>query len=588
MTWQNTSLCLATIMFTLVCPLLSAAQSEQPKSEAASGVISGRVTVTSGELPANTIVFVSAMGIAAPPRSAVVNSDGIFRVDGLEAGLYRVWTNAPGYVPETSQTPPDNRGIYHPGDSVDLKLRRGGVITGTVLNAGNAPIVNVNVRAFRVKDENGKPSEGNTLARERLTDDRGGYRMYGLAAGTYIISAGGGSRVQMTMRGGAYDTDTPTYAPSSTRDTANEFSLRAGEELTADIQYRGDPGHAISGTVAGIVGTAGEIIYSSTVTLIDVKSRTMLTETSASLPNNYAFAFYGIPDGEYELSAQQYSASRDIRGSEAKRIKVQGSDVTGINLSVTSMPVISGRVVLEKNPAADCVQRRESAMQESLIAVRRKKAPAKSTDAKSPAPADLVPMQFAEQSGEAVPDAKGEFVLRNLRAGTYRFSLQPPSAGWFVRSISLDANPRSSDATIVSGGITLRNQSVSGLTLTIAEGAAGIGGRVSAGDGQELPSQLAVYVVPAEKENANNLLRFFEARVATDGRFKVSNIAPGDYFILARTIDNDKQTGNLIREDAALRSYIVRETESVKPKTTLKPCQRIEDLELTYSPATKP
>jgi hypothetical protein len=587
MNHRITKLCLCTLVVSVLCALETPAQTDQTKPVTPSGVVSGRVTVASGELPPNTVVFVSTLGAGATPHSAIVNGDGTFKVDGVEIGLYRVWANAPGYVPEASQAPPDNRTFYHPGDPVEIKLRKGGVITGTVLNASNAPVVNVTVRAFRVKDEDGKPSEGNAIARERLTDDRGVYRMYGLATGTYIVSAGGSSRALMTMRGGAYDTDTPTYAPSSTRDTAGEVQLRAGEEVTVDIQYRGEAGHSISGTVAGVVGTAGEVIYSSNVTLMDVKSRTVLNETSASMVNNYAFAFYGIPDGEYELSAQQFSASRDIRGSEAKRIKVQGADITGISLSVTAMPAISGRVVLEKNPAADCVQRRESAMEESLISVRRQKSAPK-PDAKSNAPAELIPMQFADQSADAVPDGKGDFVLRNLRAGIYRINAQPPGPDWFLRSIASGANVKATDTTLISDGIRLNHQSVTGLTITLTEGAAGIRGRVTAGDGQTLPSRLAVYIVPAEKENTNDLLRFFETRTAGDGRFKISSIAPGSYFILARAVDADRQIGSPIREDAALRSVILHEVENMKQKTTLKPCQRVEDFDLTYAPAIKP
>jgi len=579
---------LIAVMMAHGCALAIQAQSEQTKPNVATGVISGRVATTSGDLPPNTIVFVSTLGVAAPPRSALVNSDGTFKIDGLNVGLYRVWTNAPGYITDTSPSTSDNRGIYRTGDSVDLKLRRGGVVTGTVLNSNNAPVVNVNVRAFRIKDENGKSSEGNTLARERLTDDRGFYRMYGLAPGTYVVSAGGGSRYAMTMRGGAYDTDAPTYAPSSTRDTASEVSLRGGEEVTVDIQYRGEQGHAISGSVSGVPAQQGLISYGATVTLIDVKSRSMFTETSAPMNNNYAFAFYGIPDGEYEIAAQQYTGARDILGSEPKRIKLQGADIAGISLTLTTMPAISGRVVLEKTPAADCVKRRESAIAETLIAIRRQKA-AKPNDPKSAAPAvDQTPLQFAEQSAEAVPDDKGEFAMRNLHAGIYRLNVQMPSAAWYLRSIALGADVRALDPSLISEGITLKNQSVSGLTVTLSEGAAGLRGRVTAGEGQRLPAPLMIYLVPAEKENANNLLRFFEARVTSDGRFTLSNLPPGDYLILAKPADDDRPAGNLIREDAALRTNLIRQAENLKQKMSLKPCERVEDYELAYSPATKP
>jgi len=114
----------------------------------------------------------------------------------------------------------------------------------------------VTVRAFHVRDENGKPTAGSGTIGERMTDDRGVYRMYGLLPGTYIVSAGGMTRFFGGYGTGAHDQDAPTYAPSATRDTAQEVVVRSGDEATADIQYRGEPGHAISGTVSGFPARA--------------------------------------------------------------------------------------------------------------------------------------------------------------------------------------------------------------------------------------------------------------------------------------------------------------------------------------------
>ena len=90
---------------------------------------------------------------------------------------------------------------------------------------------------------------------EKTTDDRGIYRIYGLPAGNYLVWAGG-----PTYNPGVdpYDTDVPTYAPSSTRDTATEITVRSGEETTnVDIRYRGEPGHIVSGTVNGPASEQG-------------------------------------------------------------------------------------------------------------------------------------------------------------------------------------------------------------------------------------------------------------------------------------------------------------------------------------------
>jgi hypothetical protein len=571
--------------FIVLQALTVAIQAQAPEtSSTKTGVITGIVTSSSGELPARTTVYASPLGGTVPPQTAVINSSGAFRIENLEIGVYRVWAGASGFVVDPQSVSPETRGIYHTGDSVTLTLRKGGVITGRVLK-NDAPVIAAPVRAFRVRDENGKPTESFGSVAERMTDDRGVYRMYTLLPGTYIVSAGGMTRFFGGYAANAYDQDTPTYAPSATRDTAQEVVVRSGEEATADIQYRAEPGHAISGTVSGFPDAQGAM-SSGTVALTDVKTRTMLMGAQASAFTDHTFVFYGLPDGEYELVAQQFSQTRDVRASEPKRFKVQGADITGVNLTVVPLPAITGRVILDSSSPADCVKRRATAFQETVVSVRRQKRPTK-PGAPEEALAEAVPLSALEQNAEVVPDAKGEFILRNLRAGTYRLNVQLPSAAWYFRSVALGANTKSTDWKVVSDGVNVK-QSVSGLVVTISEGAAGLRGRVTVAEGQRLPARTVVYLVPAEKENAPNLLRYFEARAESDGAFNIRNVVPGDYLIHARTAEGDTPRLISIREDLELRTAVIREAEKAKQSVTLKACERLENYEFSYPPATKP
>lgn len=561
-------------------------QAPETSSTNKSGVITGTVTSSSGELPANTTVYASPLGANVPPQSALINSDGAFRIENLEIGVYRVWAGAPGFVVDPQSVSPESRGIYHTGDSVTLTLRKGGVITGRVLKSNDAPVIAATVRAFRIRDENGKPTEGSSAVAERMTDDRGAYRMYTLLPGTYVVSAGGMTRFLGVYGTTAHDQDAPTYAPSATRDTAQEIVVRSGDEATVNIQYRGEPGHAISGTVLGFPPLQGGMGSSGTVNLTDVKTRTQLMGAQASFFNDHVFVFYGLPDGEYELVAQQFSQTRELRASEPKRIKVQGADITGVNLTLVPLPAITGRVILDTSSPADCVKRRATAFQETVVSVRRQKRSAKS-GAPDEALAEGVPLNSLQQIAQDVPDAKGDFTLRNLRAGTYRVNVNLPSAAWYFRSVALGPNTKATDWKVISDGVSVK-QSVSGLTLTISEGAAGLGGRIAVAEGQRLPSRTVVYLVPAEKENATNLLRYFEARAESDGAFNIRNVVPGDYLIHARAAEGDPPGMISIREDPDLRTAVTREAEKAKQSVTLKACERLENYELAYPPTTKP
>jgi hypothetical protein len=560
------------------------------------GAITGRVVSASGESLSGATVYLSTLGVAAQPRSAMVDAGGNFKLDGLEAGSYSLWASVPGFVSDNSVSPSDQRHYYHPGDSPTLTLTKGGVITGTVTNSTNTPVISTSVRAFRVRDANGQPVQVVSQLGERLTDDRGVYRLYGLAPGSYVISAGGPGR-SFGFSASQYENDAPTYAPSSTRDTAVEIFVRGGEEITADIQYRGEPGHSISGTVAGFPQTASMMPSNAVVTLTEVHSRAAITSASANAFSGYGFALYGVADGEYELAAQRYApASGEASASEPHRVKVQGADLTGINLNLVPLASIAGRLILESSPPADCVKRRLTANQETVITARRflpdPKPPTRPA-AKTPAATPEVPINLANQIADAIPDAKGDFNLRNLRSGAFRIDPQLPEAGWYLRSISIGPAPttmRASDPNVTRDGITLKSgERVAGLTVTITEGAAGLRGRISVPEGQRVPTGLRVYLVPAERDNAENVLRFFEASTESDATFAVGNIAPGRYWIIARGADDGDPTKvKPIRQESALRARVLHEAEALKKEISFKPCERSKDYDLPYSLPSTP
>ena len=244
------------------------------------------------------------------------------------------------------------------------------------------------------------------------TDDRGIYRLFGLIPGTYLVSAGGSGMQQFNFN--PYDFDTPTYAPSSTRDTAAEVSVTSGEETNVDIRYRGEPGYIISGTVkvAAPMNTA-------TISITPAKASLTASGNIFQPPGRRGFAFNGISDGEYDLVAQEFAPAQaaampTIQLSEPKRIIVKGASVTGIELTTKPLGSVSGRFVLESSKVPECQGKRPPLLAETLVQLRRpEKDPEK----------DISP--YARVFGmSGSPDPKGTFVLRNLSAGKYQFEPQ--------------------------------------------------------------------------------------------------------------------------------------------------------------------
>jgi hypothetical protein len=559
--------------------------------EKPNGTITGRVINSAGDPMTGAVVYVRSVGNSTRSQKTPVDANGDFKMDGLEAGLYSVSASAPGYVSAPQPSSNDSPTYYHIGDSVTLRMIKGGVITGTVTGP-RGPLVAVGIFPIRVRDEEGKALLYPVLFRERSTDDRGIYRMYGLPPGAYVVAAAK-PRTGLVAPG-AYDNDAPTYFPSSTRDTASEIMVREGEEITADIQYRSEPGHAVSGKVVGATESPAQFAPwpSASISIKDLSNRTAMIGVSASSNDNFSFALYGVPDGEYELSAMQFLQSRDELRSQPHRVTVRGADVTGLILTLAPLGSIEGRLVFENDPKASCGKRPATAAQETIVFARRYEPEEKSDPNAKPATLPEGSLRATNYLNYAVGDARGSLALKNFPPGSYRIDPQPPASGWYVRSISIGA-PRTAAAkaanlAVARDGITLKSgERVSGLTVTIAEGAASLRGRVTVVEGQGLPSNLRVYLVPAEKDGAENVLRFFEVRAENDGTFVIGNLAPGRYWIIAQPAEEtDAYAAKSIRRDNSFRAKVLHDADALKKEIAFKPCERTVDYDLPYSTAT--
>lgn len=582
-------ICCFVTLILFLCASQCRAQSGTPKTSGTpSGEITGRVVDSAGEPLSGALISAGSILSNASRKTATADSHGDFKLDGLAPGLYSMFVNMPGYVLVPRTPISDSPNYYRVGDSVTFTLTKGGVITGTVTGP-NGPLVGVSVFATRVRDAAGKkiftaiPS-----GFERRTDDRGVFRSYGLPPGAYILTA---TRPRLgTIAPSAYDFDVPTYYPSGTRDTAAEIVVHEGDEITADIQYRAEPGHAITGNISGVVSAQLQFTSGPQIDLTDLRDRTLIATGPTSLADPSVFALYGVPDGEYELSARQFLPTRDQLMSAPQRIKVHGADVTGISLRLAPLASIAGRLIFEPDTKAGCAQRGESAALETLVYARRYE-PEKKPGADPKTAVPEVPLSAANYASQGVGDARGFFTLRNLPPGSYRIDPRPPASGWYIRTITIGATPAAARTTSVvtaRDGVAVRGgEQISGLMVTMTEGAARLRGRISGTEAQTLPLRLRVYLIPAEPEAAENVLRFYESWSEADGRFTVDNVAPGKYWIVARPApENESGIVISVRRDATLRANVLRDAGTLKRLVTLTPCQQVADFELPYMAST--
>jgi hypothetical protein len=539
------------------------------------GAISGRVVNENGQPIPRAAVYVNAPMDPTQARASSSDDNGNFQVSGLDALVYTVTASAPTYV-IAPRGPDALPSYYRIGDAVTITLSKGGVITGTVSSPTGEPVVQAGVRAILIRDVNGKQPGAGRFAFEKLTDDRGVYRIYGLSSGTYVVAAGG--RGTYSYSTNAYDTDAPSYAPSSTRDTAMEVTVRAGEETTVDIRYRGEPGHSVSGVVIGpIAQNAG-----ANISLMQIVNGVALPSAFSSQGfNRKGFAVYGVADGDYDLVAQSIAGPRQTIASDPRRIIVKGADISGLEIAVRELGSIRGHLVLEKSTVAECKNKRQPLFSETVVLARRNE---KLT------PKDQ--LVYPNTVGQSVPDNAGDFVLSNLVPGEFKLNARFFAKYWYVRSmireipgtIPARTGLINRQTDLARNGINVRfGERITGVTVTLAEGAASLRGVVKPTEGESLPARLSLRLVPAEKEKAEDVLRFFTTPVQADGIFALNNLPPGRYWILAQqTSDGEPQSDATLRalEENDTRLKIRRAAEAAKSEVEFKPCQNIIDYQL--------
>jgi hypothetical protein len=190
--------------------------------------------------------------------------------------------------------------------------------------------------------------------------------------------------------------------------------------------------------------------------------------------------------------------------------------------------------------------------------------------------------------------------MKNLAPGQYNFGARFFAKYWYLKSIVQKTGtivPPAKTGAVNSQNDLARNgvavkfgENVSRVTVNLAEGAASFHGRIKLETGQTLPARFFVYLVPAEKEAAEDVLRFFVSEVGSDGVFRLNNLPPGRYLIL-RQVSPGKETQSEMKlrlpDEMETRERLRRAAEAGKLLVELKPCQNITDYQLQTSFVTE-
>jgi hypothetical protein len=574
------------------------------------GVISGLVVGDDGQPLADAKVILSSARAQADfggGKTINAQTNGRFRFSQVRTGVYYLFADSPGYVLADNPDPLERPVTYRAGANTTLMLYKGGVITGMVTDVTGEPMVGIQVAAVRVRDSLGRKPQGSFGIPDARTDDRGIYRIYGLPAGAYIVAAGA-----VASSGGAFEfarsalETAPVYYPSSSAESAVKVEVGLGQETGGiDIRVGSDYGHEISGTVLGATRSPDGKANGVVAVLQKPNNGPQVATTFLQEVNGQIqFAFSHVPDGEYELLAETWQRENGA-GAVPQRITIKGADVSGVRLTMTAFGSISGRLVLESDATlrerAECAAAgRPAAVEEFSLELR----PAKNRE-----PAGLA--AWFNRAGIA-PDEQGNFTNSGLRAGTYWPAFDFPDDRQYLRSVTRPGAGGKPANALGNGLVLGSGEKITGLTVTLSDGAAGLKGRLALPEGSPasgaapsgashpappaaaLPAHVLVHLVPAEPTAADDVLRYREIEIGADGTFALANIAPGKYWLYAETLpptaapafDSRETVRSPAAWDTAARLKLRRAAEAANTVVELKLCQRVTDYVFRFTPAT--
>ncbi len=533
------------------------------------------------------------------PHIGVTGDDGRVVFRDLAAGNYLLTAFRPGYVrtfygsalpgrgPGVAVTVLDGQRV----SGIRIRMLRGGVITGVVRGASGRPAPYQQVQAIMVRSGAGEKRAINLEGSLGMvsTDDRGVYRIFGLAPGDYLVSVPSSGLFTQDMRqmtaaelqwadkvaaaagpalspspavgpapaGGSTVAYSPVYYPGTTvAADAAVITLGPNEERAGvDFGLQLVPTAQVKGRVVDLDGRPqGGLSVSLKPTRPDGLDlfASLLNDTSRTNPDG-TFTLQGVKPGSYTLSARATprtgadaaappdpaAAARQAVAAmmgggaglthwAAEDVAVQGRDITDVTLTLRPGMTVTGKIVYEattKTPPTDL-----SRTSLSLIS--------------APAGTALTDLASSILGGGGSTPAKiapdGTFTIAGVAPGRYRLNtpfgmiplpmMNAMTGGWTLKSVMAGGRDIADAPVDIKAGAD-----VSGVVVTFTDQPTELSGTVFDAAGRVTPNFPIVVFSTDRGYWTLGSRRVQTARPASDGKFKVTGLPAGDYFVCAVT-----------------------------------------------------
>ncbi len=510
--------------------------------------ISGKVLSSTGGTPLARARIVLASAALSEARVALSAADGSFQFAHLPGGTYSLSASRTGYASAVSggrQLPTLTLARGQALEALEIPLSPAGVIVGRILDEDNTHLAGATIEAMAPRTD-----EGLTTLRAVATtqsDDRGDFRLTGLPAGQYYISAFDPAFVQVGDETGPLGY-APTYFPGvPSVEGATRVTVTPGVEPDGRITF------ALRlvrpSRVSGQIAAAGRQLLSAAVVMTRADPVLPTALGDAEILPTGAFTFRNVPPGIYQIRARGEIEPGGTTHFATFRVMVEGQDVTDLRLDMLPGATVTGTLVFD--------------------------------GVRTPRPASLAgirvraPLADGRTFGDAVTgevQPNGTYAIRGLIDGSHILTVEGLPYPWVLKSVTL----RGQDITDVGVDASARGR-LDNVAIVVTDAASELSGVVRDATRRAVPQAIVLVIPLAQQFWHRTSRRFGLLRTDGDGRFTIRGLPEGEYRVVA--------SQDLDESDAFRRAVLERLTEAALPLTLDGKSPRELDLPLTSVPA---
>jgi hypothetical protein len=457
---------------------------------------------------------------------AIAGADGRYQFAHLPPASYLIRATGTGYAPQQyggGRSGPANAVLLAEGENrtgIDFSLAPSGVIAGVILDEDSKPFAGATVEALVPRVESGQ-STLVAVATAR-TDDHGAFRLTGIAAGQYYVSALDPAFANVGDETGPLHY-TPTFYPGvifaeeATRVSVTPagtapsitFALKIVRPArVSGVMTAGDRRLLLSGS---LVMAATHVDGPMTVAGQDVKI----------LPDG-SFVFRDVPPGRYQIRARGEVDPVSVALFSTYRVTVDGHDIPDVQLTLQPGAVLSGVLVAEGG--------------------------------RTPRPPGLrirAPLVDGTGSADALTgdvQADGSYTIRGLSPGSHVITVEGLRAPWTLKRVTYQAQ----DVTDAGLDVDSR-QRLDNVLVTITDTASDISGVVRTSGGQPVADAIVVIIPLSEQFWTPTGRRVGVLRTGPNGQYRLRGLPPGEYRAVASLDleEREARSARLLRDLSA-------------------------------------